>query len=85
MGTRVSYRGGGGRTGISPPSMSSPPQNFEVDIFLILSYSLAANFQPFWSPRSHQKQPQSMYETLGTQGAGNNMSSGPDDYRKQLQ
>ena len=48
--------------------MSSPSQNFEVDIFLILSTqgvhvcikasvlssSLVANFQPFWSPRSNQ-------------------------------
>ena len=48
---------GGGRTGIPPPSMSSPPpQNLKVDLFLILSSSLVANFQPFWSPRSHQKQ-----------------------------
>ena len=30
-----------------------PSQNFEVDIFLILSSSLVANFRTFWSPRSN--------------------------------
>ena len=40
--------------GFPPPSTSSSPrpQNFEVEIFLILSSSLGANFQPFWSPKS---------------------------------
>ena len=46
--------------GSSPPPPPFPPQNLEVDIFFILSSSLAANFQPFWSPRSHQMQPHSV-------------------------
>ena len=50
---RVSYRGG--YTGIPPPPPPPPRILKLTSIFLILSILLIANFQPFWSPRSHQK------------------------------
>ena len=48
---------GGRDTGISPHLH----RILKLTFFLILTSSLVANFQPFWNPKSHQKQPQSMY------------------------
>ena len=49
----------GGHTGIPLPP--PPPRILKLIFFLILSSSLVANFQPFSSPRSHQKQHEEVF------------------------